>query len=199
MHIIWIVILLLALPATAPAQTEHIFDDAADDFDHAADMMDDTDGFIDDVPEQVETPEVTADDAVETVPAGPGLTELLRRQLGVTQGQATGGAGAIFALAKEQMSENDFAKVSVGMPNMSSLLAAAPAVGLGEPGSRAAAGLDAFAAQAGAVGTATRLAGAFSNLDMGPGMVAQFIPICVQYVQQASGPQAAALLQAALP
>ena len=56
------------------------------------------------------------------------LTDLLVSQLGVSNQQAMGGAGAIFELAKQNMSVGDFGKVSAAVPGMSGLLAAAPAL-----------------------------------------------------------------------
>jgi hypothetical protein len=61
-----------------------------------------------------------------------GLVDLLTQQLGVTEPQATGGAGAIFTMAKAKLSPQDFGQVAKAVPNMTDLLQAAPKVeGLG--------------------------------------------------------------------
>ena len=129
-----------------------------------------------------------------------GLTGLLMQQLGVTQPQATGGAGAVFGLAKTKMSTEDFGKVAAGVPDMDSLLAAAPATGGAEGGltgglAGAAGGLG---GATGSLGSLAGLAGSFSSLGMSADMATKFVPVCVQYLQGTAGPETAGLLQAAL-
>ena len=57
-----------------------------------------------------------------------GLVGHLTKQLGVTEKQATGGSGAVFSLAKSRLSPSDFSQVSGVVPNMDTLLGAAPKV-----------------------------------------------------------------------
>lgn len=109
--------------------------------------------------------------------SGTGLTELLMQQLGVTQQQAEGGAGALFQLAKTRMSAGNFTALSNSVPEMQAMLAAAPAV-----------------APIGGGG----MAATFLQLDLAPEMVQKFIPIMVQYVQNSSGSTVAAAFQSAL-
>jgi hypothetical protein len=144
--------------------------------------------------------------AAAPAPSTGSLTELLVQQLGVTTPQATGGAGAIFGLAKSKMSPENFSTVAAGVPDMDSLLAAAPSTG-GEAGGMAgglAGGLAGSGAlgglegAAGGLGSVAGLASSFSGLGMSTDLVGQFIPVCVQYVQGSAGPEAASLLQAAL-
>jgi hypothetical protein len=164
--------------------------------------------------------------APAAAPSGS-LTDLLVQQLGVTETQATGGAGAIFGLAKSKMSAGDFGKIAAGVPNMDALLAAAPATGAtvaatggtavatgglaGATGGLAGAtgGLGAatgavggatggLAGATGSLGSLAGLAGSFSSLGMSGDMVTKFAPVCVQYLQGSAGPEAAGLLQAAL-
>lgn len=105
------------------------------------------------------------------------LTELLMQQLGVTQQQAEGGAGALFQLAKTRMSAGNFTALSNSVPEMQAMLAAAPAV-----------------APIGGGG----MAATFLQLDLAPEMVQKFIPIMVQYVQNSSRSTVAAAFQSAL-
>jgi hypothetical protein len=108
---------------------------------------------------------------------GSGLVEVLMQQLGVTQPQAEGGAGALFQLAKSRMPARNFSALSNSIPDMQNLLAAAPANGaLGSGG----------------------MAGIFRQLDLSPDMVQKFIPTIVQYVQNTSGSALATSLQSAL-
>jgi hypothetical protein len=57
------------------------------------------------------------------------LVGALTRKLGVTEQQATGGAGAIFGLAKSQLSPDNFGQVAHVVPGMEGLLQAAPTGG----------------------------------------------------------------------
>lgn len=127
------------------------------------------------------------------------LTSVLMQRLGVTEPQATGGAGAVFGLAKSEMSADDFGKVAAGVPNMDSLLAAAPASGAAgglAGGLGSAAG--SLGGATGSLGSLAGLAGSFSSLGMSADMATKFVPVCVEYVQGTAGPDTAALLQAAL-
>lgn len=58
--------------------------------------------------------------------SGIELVNRLIQQLGVTQEQAAGGAGAIFNVAKEKLSPGDFSKVANAVSGMDDLLSAAP-------------------------------------------------------------------------
>jgi len=136
--------------------------------------------------------------APAVAPSGS-LTDLLMQQLGVTQPQATGGAGAIFGLAKTKMSAEDFGKVAAGVPGMDSLLAAAPATGETAGGlTGGLAGAAGLGGATGSLGSLADLAGSFSSLGMSADMATKFVPVCVQYVQGAAGPETASLLHAAL-
>src|SRR2546430_16338330 len=57
------------------------------------------------------------------------LVGALTQQLGVTEQQATGGAGAIFGLAKSKLSPDNFGQVASVVPGMEGLLQAAPTGG----------------------------------------------------------------------
>ncbi|WP_374563045.1 DUF2780 domain-containing protein, partial [Nitrosomonas sp.] len=56
-----------------------------------------------------------------------GLVDILMRQLGVSQQQALGGAGAIFQVAQGSMNPQAFATLSQSIPGMNTMLGAAPA------------------------------------------------------------------------
>lgn len=129
------------------------------------------------------------------------LTELLVSQLGVTEQQATGGAGALFELAKQNMTAAEFSKVSAAVPGMSGLLSAAPALSGAAGGGGgglvgAAAGM--MGGQTGSLGSLAALAGAFQGLGMNGGMASQFLPVVLQYVQTQGGLSTMNLLKAAL-
>lgn len=61
--------------------------------------------------------------------ASPELVSQLTKGLSITPTQATGGAGALFGLAKSRLSPADFSKVAEAVPGMNSFLKAAPTTG----------------------------------------------------------------------
>jgi hypothetical protein len=123
------------------------------------------------------------------------LVELLTKNLGVTNQQAEGGAGAIFNAASENMSLEDFAKVTDAMPEVKSLMNAAPKVKTGS----GSGGLSSMLTKAGgSMGTLAGLASTFSNLGLGGDMVGKFIPIVLDYAQSNGGEAIASLLKTAL-
>jgi hypothetical protein len=54
------------------------------------------------------------------------LAGMIAKELKITPQQATGGAGALFGLAKTRLKPEDFSKVSAAVPGMDGLLKAAP-------------------------------------------------------------------------
>ena len=139
------------------------------------------------------------------------LVKMLTSQLGVTDQQASGGAGSILNFAKGQMSAGDFNVVSDALPETNSLIAAAPsrssssdAMGsatsmLGGSSSGSAGGLTADATSAaGGLGDMAGVTSAFSDLGMSPEMVNEFVPVILEYAQTTGSEQAMKLLQGAL-
>ena len=121
-----------------------------------------------------------------------GLVDILVRQLGVSQQQALGGAGAIFQVAQGSMNPQAFATLSQSIPGMNTMLGAAPA-------SPAAGGLSSLMGGGGnTLGNMAALAASFQQLNLSPNLVGQFIPIITNYVSQTSGQMTANLLQTAL-
>jgi len=141
-----------------------------------------------------------------------GLAALLTSQVGVTEPQAVGGAGAIFSYAKEKLSPESFTKVANAVPEMDQLLGAAPAVAAPEP-TGSAPGLGALArggaemlpggdAIGGVADKATGLQtlnDSFGKLGMEPDMVGKFTPVLLDYVKSKGGDAVGSLLAGALP
>lgn len=125
------------------------------------------------------------------------LVKLLTQQLGVTETQAQGGAGAIFSLAKEKLSPLDFNQVSNTVPDMNGLLDAAPKKESGLGGMFGGA-----TAMFGGEGTSLEglagLASSFSQLGLSPDMVNQFVPVILNYVKTNGGETVSNLLAAVL-
>lgn len=113
--------------------------------------------------------------------------------LGVTEDQATGGSGAVFREAKNNMSSGDYSQLLKAVPGIDSLMSAAPQSG----------GLTGKATSllGGSAGSATgmaNLADSFSKLGLAPDMVNQFVPVIMDFVQSEGGDQAMTLLKSAL-
>ena len=120
---------------------------------------------------------------------GADLVQTLVDQLGISGEQATGGAGAIFEYAKDNLSADDFASIAQGIPGMDQLLEQAP-----EPeNSSALGGLLGNADSS--LGGLAGLASSFDSLGLNADMVSKFMPIVSDYVGSASGDQAMALLK----
>lgn len=124
------------------------------------------------------------------------LVGMLTGQLGVTQDQASGGAGSIFNLAKEKLSASEFSTVSDGLSGIDGLIASAPKVeGLkskfGGMSSMLGGGEK-------SLGGLASLAGGFSSLGLAPDMVGKFVPVVLEYAQGAGGDKVAGLLSGVL-
>ena len=110
----------------------------------------------------------------------PQLTKDLAKQLGISEAQAMGGAGALFQAAAEKLSASDFDTVSKAVPGVDKYLKAAQ----------------------NALGGAklTDLGGvqaAFTKIGLKPEMVDQFKPQVLDYVGKYS-PSARSLLSGVL-
>jgi hypothetical protein len=128
--------------------------------------------------------------------AGMNLVDLLTKNLSVTNSQAQGGAGAIFKAASQKMSVADFAKVTAAMPEVNSLMDAAPAA---EKDSGALGGLSSMLGKKGSGwASLTGVSGAFSKLGLGSDMVGKFIPIILEYAKAKGGDGVFSLLKSAL-
>jgi len=141
------------------------------------------------------------------------LTDTLTRQLGISQHQALGGAGAIFQTAQGNMDPQSFSTLSQSVPEMDQMLDAAPAllpdsvtsmadgmapmIGSGSIGDGSG-GLGSMMGDSG-ISSGASLASSFQQLNLSPEMVNQFIPIITDYVSNTGGQAAANLLRSALP
>ncbi len=125
------------------------------------------------------------------------LVNVLTNNLGVTEEQATGGSGAIFDYAKQQMSPADFSQLSSAIPGLDGLLAAAPAVEPqgGATGSMLDKAGSVLGSSAGGLG---QLGGSFAKLGMSPDMVSKFAPVILEYVNSAGGSELMGSLKNAL-
>ena len=126
----------------------------------------------------------------------PGLVGLLTENLGVTEKQGEGGAGAIFNMAKEKLVPKDFGKVADAVPEMDNLLKAVPKTG--GLGSAIGGKTSLLGGSADKLTGLASLAGPFSQLGMESDMVGKFIPIILSYVQSKGGDSVKSLLAGVL-
>ncbi|NEO32777.1 MAG: DUF2780 domain-containing protein [Symploca sp. SIO3C6] len=124
------------------------------------------------------------------------LIQLLTQNLGVQESQAMGGAGLIFQLAKEKLGEDNFSTIAQYVPGIGDMLQEAPqAAGiLGALGGLASA----MGGEAAGIGNLVNLAGGFSQLGLDGGMVGQFVPIILSYLQNQGGDEIKSLLEQVL-
>jgi len=127
--------------------------------------------------------------AAKAVKASPDLTAQLAKELGSTQEQAAGAAGALFGVAKSKLSAGDFSQVSKAVPGMAALLGAAPSTG----GSS-----NALSQLAGSAGGLAAAASAFSKLGLSPDLVSKAVPVILQFVTKSGGANVANLLSGVL-
>jgi Protein of unknown function VcgC/VcgE (DUF2780) len=121
------------------------------------------------------------------------LVQTLSKQLGVSDEQAAGGAGAIFQYAKTALPGADYGKVEKAVPEATDLIKKAPpvdsttsAVGgvLGKSGSTATG--------------AASLVSSFQKLGLSGDMVGKFTPIVVDYAEQKGGAEVGGILKKVL-
>jgi len=121
------------------------------------------------------------------IPANAGsmeLVSLLTKNLGITKKQATGGAGALFNLAKKSLDKKDFAKVSDTVPGIDKMIKAAPAIGkLGGVGDM----VSSLGGSSGKLLGVASLVPQFSKLGMGKGMIKKFIPPILSFAKSKGG------------
>ena len=125
-----------------------------------------------------------------------GLVQLLTKNLGVTTKQATGGAGSIFNVAKQNMTADNFKKVAKAVPGIDKMMAAAPK-SKGAKGTLGSAS-SLIDESASSVAGVASLAGSFSKLGMKADMVNAFTPIILDYVKAKGGEPLMKTLQSAL-
>jgi hypothetical protein len=121
------------------------------------------------------------------------LVGMLTSQLGVSEQQASGGAGSLLNFAKGQMGAGDFDVVSSTLPEVTSLVGAAPEASSGALGSASSL----LGGSSSGLGDVAGVTSAFSDLGMSPTMVNEFVPVILEYTQSAGSEQAMQLLKGA--
>ncbi len=121
---------------------------------------------------------------------------MLTSNLGVTDQQASGGAGSLLKFTKSQMPKADYKTVKKGLPGAKDLIGSAPKVEsgnslagqtsslLGGSSGKSVAGLD-------------TLTSSFDSLGLSPNMIQKFTPILMDYAKQYSSPGVSQILEGA--
>ena len=124
------------------------------------------------------------------------LISTLVNKLGITEKQAEGGTGALFQNAKDNLSAEDFKKVSDAVPGMDGYLAAAPKAeqksGIEGTLGSTLSSLGGGAAKAGGM---LDLKSAFSKLGMDSSTLGKFVPEVLDFVQSEGGQSVVGLLK----
>ncbi len=103
------------------------------------------------------------------------LTSQIMAQLHVSHSQAEGGAGALFAAAKSNLSQEEFSLLREAIPSMNTLLKAVPE--LDETG-----GVSVRFDEYGLKPNTRKLASSFQALHLSPGKLAQFTDVISHYL-----------------
>ncbi len=130
------------------------------------------------------------------------LIQQLVSNLGINEGQAKGGAGLLFNLAKDKLGSGEFQQLTTAIPDITKLMNAAPEPGaggglMGALGSAASA-LGGLGGKMEGIGNLAQLAGGFSQLGLSTDMVGKFIPIVLSFVQNQGGDALRGTLEKAL-
>ena len=115
------------------------------------------------------------------------LIQQLTQNLEVDETQAKGGAGLIFKMAQQQLSDGDFTQVASAIPGISSLIGEAPSGGKGIAGAIGGLASAVGGGSGGQLSNMAALAGGFSQLGLNPGMASKFIPIILSFTQNRGG------------
>ena len=125
------------------------------------------------------------------------LTDTLVKKLNISNEQAEGGAGVLFQLAKSKLDAGQFAELSKAVPEIDSLLSAAPKQSGALSG--LAGGVSSALGEANnPYGNLAGLAATFQALNLSPDKVDEFVPVLVDYVSTKSGALTGNMLQSAL-
>jgi hypothetical protein len=124
------------------------------------------------------------------------LIPLLTKNLGVTEPQAKGGAGAIFEYVKQKVSAGDFAKVTGALPGVDSLLEFAPKT---SDLSRQVGGYSpALGGKSDMAGGMAALAESFAKLGLDAGMVDKYAKTILDFTQSEAGNTVTNIIKGAL-
>ena len=123
-----------------------------------------------------------------------GLLDALTGQLGVTAEQASGGAGSLFGLAKNNLSNEHYSQIASVVPGIEEMIASVPASG----NSGSVAAVASMLGGDSSAGNLASLASTFGDLGMESNMIGKFMPIILDYLQSEGGQAVMELMKGAL-
>ena len=139
-----------------------------------------------------------AETSVSSVAAqATGLLPTLKSELGVTDAQAEGGLGSLMNLAKTGLSTTEFSQLSSNVPNMSALLAAAPAL-TSSTGQSLTNMLSSAGGLTSSIGSVAQLTSQFKALGLSSDMIAKFAEVAMTYFSKNDDAATSNLLQKGL-
>ena len=132
------------------------------------------------------------------------LITQLTSSLGISDEQAEGGAGAIFAMAKEKLGDADFSSLTDAVGDVDGLIEKAPDAGdevedAGAGGLLGGLGgltskLGGAGGMLGNLGGVAALTGTFSKLGISPDKLGGFVEVITNFVKEKGGGTVSALL-----
>lgn len=132
------------------------------------------------------------------ISTGVSLIPLLTQSLGVTDGQASGGMGALLQAVQLLMPQSDFSSITQAIPDASTLISAAPAVESSSSGGLMDTAMQMAGEKSTTVKAGLDLVSQFQSLGMGADMIPQFSGVAESYVTENSSPETGSLLSTAL-
>ncbi|SMF15967.1 Protein of unknown function VcgC/VcgE [Alteromonadaceae bacterium Bs31] len=156
--------------------------------------------FSGDDEKPVEASEQSAASSTDSVvEQGLQLLPFLVQQLGVTEGQASGGLGSLLQVATSLLSEKEGKSLLSAIPDAAALLGAAPAVQPKEGDESALSGVLKVAGEHSETAKmAAQLTSQFDTLGMGADMIPKFTRATESYLGKTDNADAASLLSKAL-
>ena len=165
---------------------------ASDTMTKTGDASQSTDETID----KVTAMATEASKAVAKNAAMTSLTGMVTEKLGVSQQQAQGGLGTLFGMAQTTLGSSDFSQLSQYVPEMDSLLQAAPAI------SEEAEGISSLLGKAGKYGDALKSGSQaysqFKTLGLDASQIPQYIEITDEFLKKQGGTDVATLFSKSL-
>jgi hypothetical protein len=139
----------------------------------------------------------------EQVSSGINVSDMISsvsKSVGISQSQATGGLGAIFDYAKNNISKEQLSTITQSLPQIDSLLQAVPAISGSEQGSKDSLGglLNQAKKYSSSLNSMANLQKQFESLGLDPEMIGKVIQGAYQYLESEQGQQVKALLEQGL-
>ena len=118
------------------------------------------------------------------------LISTLTSKLGVSEKQASGGAGALFNMAKGEIGSTKFRSIEKSVPGIDQMMKDGD-VDLG------GGGMSSITSMAGSLEGVAKVNAIFDKLGLSPEMVQKFTPVILDYVKGTGGSGASSLLASA--